>query len=154
MTDYREVKCIELHNSNITLTTDEESYAFTAPIGRTENPTKPSFSIKLHDIAMLAEMFNIETSDKVTVPKLSSQPLATNEKECIEFLEITIYKNHTDPSDDTSREEKIIKIECHIVSDNTVNIRVTSKSENETTTYIEEISYCGSYTIWWENVKK
>lgn len=149
MKNYREAKCIELHNSNIAITTNDNSYASTAPTGRTEDPNKPAFSIKLHDIAMLAEMFNIDTAKSVKIPKLSSQSIATpGETDKIQFAEIPIYKNHFDVSDNNSG-EKIIKLECQIISDRIVNIKTTSKPISEDEQYVEEITYCGSFTIWW-----
>ena len=150
MTDFRKAKCIELHDSNITLTTDEEHYAFTAPIGRTEHADKPAFSIKLCDIAMLAEMFKLNVLNNINVPSSSEQPLTSNKNEKIDYLQIPIYKNHYNATDDQANEDKITKIECKVASEHLVHIKITSKNEESSEEYIEEITYSGAFTIWWQ----
>jgi hypothetical protein len=146
MTDYREVKCIELHELNIALTTEaEKGNCF---VGRYNDPPydRSAFSINLCDIGMLAEMLGVEISKNIDVPKLSNQSMCkTGVKQQIDVIEIPIYK--TCPN----YEGKITKIECQVVNSGLVNIKTTSNydDEGDPGVYIEEITYSGSFTIWW-----
>ncbi len=151
MSNYRAAKCIELHDSNIALTTREESYAFTALTGRTEHAEKSAFSVRFCDIKMLAQMFGVEVSDTVVVPAYQDQTCAESGKRSeIDYLEFPVYKVHHDYSDSISpSNDMIVKLECEIISNRLVNIRTTFQDSEEPEPYIEEITYCGPFTIWW-----
>ena len=130
MTDYRQAKCIELHDSNIALTTNDESYNFTSLTGRYIETDKPVFCINLADIAMLGEVFNIKTSKTCNV-SISSEQAANGpgKNEDINILEIPVYKKYFSPSDEIEGDRKITKLSCQIISERLINIKIISKNE-------------------------
>lgn len=151
MPNYREAKCIELHDSNVALTLEDESYAYTALIGRTQHSDKPAYRVNLSDICMIAEALGIRTNEEVRVPTSSDQTIATvGTEHRVDNIEIPIFKAHYDYSD-SDRGEKIVKLECEVLTDRLVNIRVTSTMEDEKPPYIEEITYSGPFTLWWKS---
>ncbi|NLF52538.1 MAG: hypothetical protein GX577_15525 [Leptolinea sp.] len=133
MPEYRNAKCIELHDSNIALTTSKESYLSTGPSGRTEWATKQAYTVYLSDLRKMAEVLGLDTC-------------STDD----ESVELPIYKVHHDYCDSISgSDETITKLECEVLSERLVNIRVTSVFKDNAEPYIEEITYSGSFTVWW-----
>lgn len=134
MPNYRNAKCIELHDSNIALTTSEASYSFNGLTGRTEYATKPAYTVNVSDVRMLAQVLGLETyrTDGANV-------------------EFPIYKVHHDYCDSISgSDETILNLECEVLSERLVNIKITSVLKDDAEPYVEEITYSGSFTVWWE----
>ena len=149
MPNYRLAKCIELHDSNLALTTEEECYAFTGPTGRFKQADKPAFRINLGDLCMVFTALGKTPFPEIHVPSDSDQTMAISGKSNkIENIEIPIYKAHFDYSD-SCQEDKIIKLECCVETDRLAHIRVISVTDAGTR-YVEEITYSGAFTVWWE----
>ena len=118
---------------------------------------KPTSEIHLSDIAMIADLLNFQPKFRVKLSPSAGKhseidPLYFGKDRKVEDIAIPINKTLFDVSDDLSRDKiKIISLECEVLSEKMLNIRITSLFTDTGRTRIETISYCGSYTIWWEN---
>ena len=142
---YREAKCIELHNSNVIIMTEDARDTYL--IGhRSELEDHPVCSVKLCDIGMLADMLNIEAAKSIFVPKLSNQPCGEPGKiNNVDMVEFPIYK-----APPLFAEGKVVKLSCRVQSDKVVDIITTTILGKDDTQQIKEATtYCGSFTIWW-----
>ena len=72
MNDYREVKCIELHDSNIAISLPEEAHYTMGIMGRIDDLDKPYFSGQTHDLSIINQTV---TSQAFFVPKLGNLAL-------------------------------------------------------------------------------
>lgn len=68
---YRVATCIELHEAGVVLIANKN--ADHAPRGRTEYATRPAYKINLGDIAMIAEMWGIDTPRTIKRPAYTDQ---------------------------------------------------------------------------------
>jgi hypothetical protein len=158
--NFKKAKCIEMYDSKIALTTYEQNYFSTHLTGRSSMSYKPAAEIHLSDIAMVAEMLNLQVNPKVKLSPSAGahseiRPGLFRKDHEIDSISIPINKTLFDETNDSSSSKiKITSLECEVLPDKMLNIRITSLQSNmekKITERIETKTYCGSYTIWWEN---
>jgi hypothetical protein len=155
--DFKKAKCIEMYDSKIALTTYEQNYFSTHLTGRSEMSYKSVAEIHLSDISMIAEMLNLQVNPEVKLSPSAGkhseiEPSFFRKNHEIDTISIPINRTLFDETNDSSSSKiKITSLECEVLSDKMLNIRITSLYSDTGRTRIETKSYCGSYTIWWDN---
>lgn len=144
---YRKVDCIELHDMHMELSSSgHERYAGdTAHILRSEE--RPVYKLRMEELRPLIEAFGFELPAYVRLSGLSHQSerpihgvlLKSDE------MELNVYTHYGIGNDHWSG---AVSIECEVVTAHLVNIRATL-TEDDGSCYVEEITYSGTFTIWW-----
>lgn len=141
---YRTAKCIELHDLHMEISLDNQGYYVGAQILRSDQ--RPAFKMRVEELLPFLEAIGIAMPRSVELSYTSDQSNRAQRKIDTEDIELNIYAHHGDGVRDWSG--TVLFIECEVLSAHLVNIRITVMDEDESQ-YVEEITYSGTFTIWW-----
>lgn len=138
MDKYRKAKCIELHDSNNVFYSSQVKRYHEGLTGILEDSRRKSYSIDIRDLDFLRQFVDQNINESINRKESSKKA----------YGEISIYKEYFEENGCEQEEE--LEIECQVVSDQLVNIRISTHVSAIDKIYIENISYSGSFTIWWD----
>lgn len=155
---YRKAKCIELYDSNTSLSISGEGPYDSYLLGRVEESSRPFFKIPAFDLLnVLAAVTDVDwerAREKVHVPPVCNthqgwlEP-ASNIMGSLTNYEINVFKyiNSVDDVFDLN----IVELEAEVVSSNLLNIYARVKWGKDGDESVYDMTYCGRFQVWWEN---
>ena len=143
---FKPALCIELHDQKMALYRRDQDYPSTFLSGRHEDEKRTVGSINVGDLIILFDALglgNTKYGDSVLKKMSNAYPQPRMRADSTHLPVYTDYQSEC---------TRIVDLQCEIIAPNMINILVTELFEEEKEEYQkshQNITYCGSFTVWW-----
>lgn len=158
---YKNADCIRLNDLNIELVTENYSRFETGLPGRQDTPENTFLKIPLADLGIIARMFGFEFDPEYRLDHISwnahqeYKKKLTGESHCVidagDYF-VNVCKHVREYGAGEINGVHITSLEAEIIDHDTINIRITERGGDKSTTWESNMTYCGTFTVWWASL--